>query len=59
MKLRVISASIVVTALLFSGCTTTNQPEANTTPSVKSLTTPTPHVKELIDKYKLEIVDYS
>ncbi len=58
MKLRVISASIVVAALLLSGCAT-NQPEVNTIPTTKALTAPTPHVKELIEKYKLEIVDYA
>jgi len=48
----------MVATLLLSGCAT-NQPEANTTPSAKVLTAPTPHVKELIDQYQLAIVDYS
>lgn len=56
MKLKVISASIVVAGLLFSGCTT--QPEASATPSVKVLTAPTEHVKGLMEQYKLVNVDY-
>ncbi|WP_333802878.1 rhodanese-like domain-containing protein [Sulfurospirillum sp.] len=56
MKLKVISASIVVAGLLFSGCTT--QPEASATPSAKVLTAPTEHVKGLMEQYKLVNVDY-
>lgn len=56
MKLKVISASIVVAGLLFSGCTT--QPEASATPSAKVLTGPTEHVKGLMEQYKLVNVDY-
>lgn len=57
MKLKVFASSIVVAGLLLSGCTT--QPEASATPSAKVLTEPTAHVKSLMEKFKLENVDYA
>ncbi len=57
MKLRVFASSVIVAGLLLSGCTT--QPEASATPSAKVLTEPTAHVKGLIEKFKLESVDYA
>lgn len=57
MKLKVFASSIVVAGLLLSGCTT--QPEASATPSAKVLTEPTAHVKGLMEKFKLENVDYA
>jgi rhodanese-related sulfurtransferase len=58
MKLRVFASSVIVAGLLLSGCTT--QPEATgSTPSAKVLTEPTAHVKGLIEKFKLENVDYA
>lgn len=57
MKLRVFASSIIVAGLLLSGCTT--QPEASAAPSAKVLTEPTVHVKGLIEKFKLENVDYA
>ena len=56
MKLRVIGASIVVASLLFTGCAET-QPTTPAAPS--ALTAPTPHVKGLIEKFKLDNVDYA
>lgn len=56
MKLRTLGASIIVAGLLFSGCADT-QPTTPTTPS--ALTAPTPHVKGLIEKFKLDNVDYA
>lgn len=57
MKLKVFASSIVVAGLLLSGCTT--QPETSATPSAKVLTEPTAHVKSLMEKFKLENVDYA
>jgi len=58
MKLKVFASSVIVAGLLLSGCTT--QPEATgATPSAKVLTEPTAHVKGLIEKFKLENVDYA
>ncbi|WP_263832467.1 rhodanese-like domain-containing protein [Sulfurospirillum oryzae] len=56
MKLRIISSSIVVAVLLLSGCTT--QPEGTAT-TVKVLSEPSANVKGLIEKFKLENVDYA
>ena len=56
MKLKVIGASIVVASLLFTGCAET-QPTTPAAPS--ALTAPTPHVKGLIEKFKLDNVDYA
>ncbi|ACZ13284.1 rhodanese-like domain-containing protein [Sulfurospirillum deleyianum] len=58
MKLRIFGASIVVAGLLLSGCTTT-QPEVGATPSAKVLNAPTAHVKGLMEKFKLQDVDYA
>lgn len=57
MKLKVFASSVIVAGLLLSGCTT--QPEASATPSAKVLTEPTAHVKGLMEKFKLENVDYA
>ena len=58
MRLKVFASSVIVAGLLLSGCTT--QPEATgTTPSVKVLSEPSLHVKELMEKFKLENVDYA
>ncbi len=58
MKLKVFASSVIVAGLLLSGCTA--QPEATgATPSAKVLTEPTAHVKGLIEKFKLENVDYA
>lgn len=56
MTLRVIGASIVVASLLLTGCADT-QPTAPTAPV--ALTAPTPHVKGLMEKFKLDSVDYA
>ena len=56
MKLRTLGASIVVAGLLLSGCADT-QPTTPAAPS--ALTAPTPHVKGLIEKFKLQNVDYA
>jgi hydroxyacylglutathione hydrolase len=56
MKLRVLSASLIVAGLLFTGCATA-QPEVGATPV--ALVAPTPHVKGLMEKYKLQDVDYA
>lgn len=58
MKLRILGASVVVAGLLLSGCANA-QPEAGATPTMKVLSEPTPHVKGLIEKFKLENVDYA
>lgn len=58
MKLRMVSASLVVAGLLLSGCANT-QPEAGATPAAKVLTEPTAHVKGIIEKFKLQNVDYA
>ena len=58
MRLRVIASSLIVAGLLLGGCT--NQPETTgTTPSAKVLNEPTLHVKGLMEKFKLENVDYA
>ncbi|KFL33786.1 MULTISPECIES: rhodanese-like domain-containing protein [unclassified Sulfurospirillum] len=57
MRLRVIASSLIVAGLLLGGCT--NQPEASATPSAKVLNEPTLHVKGLMEKFKLENVDYA
>ena len=58
MRLKIFASSVIVAGLLLSGCT--NQPEATgTTPSVKVLSEPSLHVKELMEKFKLENVDYA
>lgn len=56
MKLRVLSASLIVAGLLFTGCATA-QPEVGATPV--ALVAPTPHVKGLMEKYKLQDIDYA
>jgi hydroxyacylglutathione hydrolase len=58
MKLRVLSASIVVAGLLLTGCAET-QPTTPVAPAAKVLNAPTPHVKGLIEKFKLQDVDYA
>jgi len=55
MKLRVLGASIVVASLLLTGCA--EQPNTPAAPS--ALSAPTPHVKGLIEKFKLDNVDYA
>ena len=58
MRLRVIASSLIVAGLLLGGCT--NQPETTgATPSAKVLNEPTLHVKGLMEKFKLENVDYA
>lgn len=57
MRIRVLASSLIVAGLLLGGCTT--QPEASATPSAKVLNEPTLHVKGLIEKFKLENVDYA
>lgn len=60
MKLKIMSASIVVVGLLFSGCATSGTPEAVAPVAVaKVLSEPTPHVKGLMDKFQLQSVDYT
>ncbi len=56
MTLKVLGMSIVVAGLLFSGCANT-QPETNT--PTTTLSAPTAHVNGLIEKFKLENVDYT
>lgn len=56
MTLKVLGMSIVVAGLLFSGCANT-QPETNT--PATTLSAPTAHVNGLIEKFKLENVDYA
>lgn len=59
MKLRILGASVIVAGLLLSGCANA-QPEAGATPAAaKVITEPTPHVKGLIEKFKLQDVDYA
>lgn len=59
MKLRILGASIVVAGLLLSGCASSGEPEAAAAPAVKVLSEPTPHVKGLMEKFKLQTVDYA
>ena len=56
MTLKVLGMSIVVAGLLFSGCANT-QPETNT--PATTLSALTAHVNGLIEKFKLENVDYA
>jgi outer membrane murein-binding lipoprotein Lpp len=58
MRIRILASSIVVIGLLLSGCAE-KQPETTISPSVKVLNEPTLHVKELMEKFKLENVDYA
>ncbi|ARU50110.1 sulfurtransferase [Sulfurospirillum diekertiae] len=58
MSIRILASSIVVIGLLLSGCAE-KQPEATISPSAKVLNEPTLHVKELMEKFKLENVDYA
>ena len=58
MKLNVFASSMVVAGLLLGGCAD-KQPETVTSPSAKILIEPTLHVKGLMEKFKLENVDYA
>lgn len=58
MQLKVIASSLIVAGLLLSGCSTKSE-TTGATPSVKILNEPTLHVKGLIEKFKLENVDYA
>ena len=56
MRLSLFASSLLVAGLLISGCTT--QPDVNATSSAKVLSEPAPHVKSLIEKFKLDNVTY-
>ena len=58
MQLKVIASSLIVAGLLLSGCSTKSE-TTGATPSVKILNEPTLHVKGLMEKFKLENVDYA
>lgn len=58
MKLKTLGASIIVAGLLFSGCAE-SQPTTPVAPAAATLSAPTPHVKGLIEKFKLDNVDYA
>lgn len=58
MQLKVLASSVIVAGLLFSGCSTKSE-TTSVTPSAKVLSEPTLHVKGLIEKFKLENVDYA
>lgn len=58
MKLKTLGASIIVAGLLFSGCAE-SQPTTPVVPAAATLSAPTPHVKGLIEKFKLDNVDYA
>jgi hydroxyacylglutathione hydrolase len=59
MRLKILGLSLVVVALLFSGCAGTGEPEATNVPIAAVLNAPTPHVKGLMDKFQLQTVDYA
>lgn len=59
MKLKILGMSVIVAGLLLGGCTNANQPDVASSPVVKVLSEPTPHVKGLIEKFKLENVNYA
>ncbi len=62
MNLRNLGISLLLAGLLLGGCATTGEqaaapPAAPAAPAV--LTAPTAHVKGLIDKHQLQVVDYA
>lgn len=57
MKFNILMGSLIVAGVLLSGCAN-SQPETGVAPVAKTLTEPTAHVKGLIEKYKLNNVDY-
>ncbi|MBE0491441.1 MAG: sulfurtransferase [Sulfurospirillum sp.] len=57
MKLRLMLASVVAVALMFSGCA--EQPTVPEKEVSKKLNAPAPAVAKLIKKYNLEVVDFA
>ena len=59
MRLKMVGISLLAAGLLFGGCAANGPPETAKTSTQATLTAPTPHVKELIDKFQLQTVDYA
>ncbi len=59
MSLKIFASSVIVAGLLLSGCATTGSEAPKSAPAAAVLNAPTPHVKQLAEKYKLEYVDYA
>lgn len=61
MKLRLLGIGLLITGMLLAGCAQNTQPVAATAPAPAAvvLSAPTPHVKELMDKFQLQNVDYA
>ncbi len=59
MTMKNFGLSIALASLLLSGCASTQPETGVAAASEKVLTEPTAHVKGLIEKYKLENVDYT
>jgi hydroxyacylglutathione hydrolase len=59
MKLHHLGMSLLLAGLLFGGCATTGEQAAAPSAASATLTAPTAHVKSLIDKHQLQVVDYA
>lgn len=56
MKLRLLGTALLLTGLLLGGCATPGDQTA--APAAATASAPTAHVKSLIDKHQLQVVDY-
>lgn len=56
MKLRLLGTALLLTGLLLGGCATPGDQTA--APAAATAAAPTAHVKSLIDKHQLQVVDY-
>ena len=56
MKLRLLGTALLLTGLLLGGCATPGDKTA--APPAATAAAPTAHVKSLIDKHQLQVVDY-
>jgi len=61
MKLKLLGMSVLLAGLLSAGCAQNTQPVAGVDPAPAAvmLSAPSPHVKELMDKFQLHDVDYA
>ncbi len=57
MKLRLLGTALLLTGLLLGGCATPGDKTA--APPAATAAAPTAHVKSLIDKHQLQVVDYA
>ncbi len=58
MKLKLLGILILTTGLLFNGCAKVSESGSAAKKEQKTLTAPSAHVQELIDRHQLEVVDY-